>query len=144
MSFLLDTNVVSEMVKPRPDPGVVRWLEEADEDRVFLSVVTMAELRFGISRLPAGRRRSGLQAWLHEDLLQRFAGRILRIDSEIALTGGDVMAECAAAGHGIEAMDALIAATARVHELELVTRNTGDFETAMIPLCNPWAGERSA
>ncbi len=144
MSFLLDTNVVSEMVKPRPDPGVVRWLMEIDEDRVFLSVVTLAELRFGIARLPAGRRRSSLQAWLQGELLPRFAGRILTIDSEVALTGGDVMAECAAVGRAIEAMDALIAATARVHELELVTRNTGDFVASMIPICNPWSGERSA
>ena len=141
MSFLLDTNVVSEMVKPRPDPGVAEWLAGIDEDRVFLSVVTLAEIRFGVARLPAGRRRQSLQDWLHGELLPRFDRRIMPVDNDIALTWGDVTAECAAAGHAIEAMDGLIAATARVHSLELVTRNSRDFEAAMITVHNPWSGE---
>ncbi len=138
MSFLLDTNVVSELVKPRPDPGLVEWLAERDEDQVFLSVVTLAELRYGIARLPVGRRRRSLQEWLRGELLQRFDGRILPVDNDIALTWGDVTAECAAVGRPIEAMDALIAATARVRALELVTRNTRDFEAAQISIHNPW------
>lgn len=142
MTFLLDTNVVSEMVRPLPDAGVVEWLADVDEDRVFLSVVTLAELRLGIARLPAGRRRERLQAWLQTDLLPRFEGRIVPVDNEIALSWGDVTAECAAAGRPIEAMDALIAATARVHVFELVTRNTRDFELVMISTRNPWSGDR--
>ena len=138
MSFLLDTNVVSELVRPRPDPGLVEWLAEHDEDQVFLSVVTLAELRYGIARLPVGRRRQSLEEWLLGELLQRFEGRILPIDNNVALTWGEVTAECAAVGRPIEAMDALIAATARVRALELVTRNTRDFEATLISIHNPW------
>jgi toxin FitB len=139
VSFLLDTNVVSELVRPRPNPGLVEWLAERDEDRVFLSVVTLAELRYGIARLPVGRRRRSLEEWLRGELLQRFDGRILPIDDDVALTWGDVTAECAAVGRPIEAMDGLVAATARVHALELVTRNGSDFEAALISVHNPWA-----
>jgi toxin FitB len=139
VSFLLDTNVVSELVRPRPDTGLAEWLAERDEDRVFLSVVTLAELRYGIARLPVGRRRRRLEEWLHGELLQRFDGRILPVDDDVALTWGDVTAECAAAGRPIDAMDALIAATARVHSLELVTRNAKDFEAALTSVHNPWA-----
>ena len=144
MTFLLDTNVLSEMVRPQPDAGVAEWLADADEDQVFLSVVTLAELRLGIARLNVGRRRQRLDAWLRAELLPRFEGRIVRVDSGIALTWGDVTAECAAAGRPIEAMDALIAATARVHGFELVTRNTRDFEAAMISTRNPWSGAARA
>jgi predicted nucleic acid-binding protein len=80
MNFLLDTNVVSEWKKPRPDTGVVRWLSEIDEDSVFLSVVTFAELRHGIERLPAGKRRKQLDEWLRGDLPLRFEQRILPVD----------------------------------------------------------------
>jgi len=138
VSFLLDTNVISELVRPRPDPGLVEWLGECDEDRVFLSVVTLAELRYGIARLPVGRRRRSLEEWLHGELLQRFDGRILPVDDDVALTWGDVTAECAAAGRPIEAMDGLIAATARVHALDLVTRNARDFAAALMSVHNPW------
>jgi hypothetical protein len=139
VSFLLDTNVVSELVRPRPDPGLAEWLAERDEDRVFLSVVTLAELGYGIARLPVGRRRRRLEEWLHGELRQRFDRRILPVDDDVALTWGDVTAECAAAGRPIEAMDALIAATARVHALGLVTRNAKDFEATLISVHNPWA-----
>ena len=139
MSFLLDTNVVSELVRPRPDPGLVEWLAERDEDQLFLSVVTLAELRYGITRLSAGRRRRSLEKWLRDELQQRFDGRILPVDDDVALTWGDVTAECAAVGRPIEAMDGLLAATARVHALELVTRNVSDFEPALISVHNPWA-----
>lgn len=139
MTFLLDTNVVSELVRPRPDPAVVEWLTEVDEDRVFLSVVTLAELRYGIARLSDGRRRRRLHQWLENDLRQRFDGRILPVEGKIALTWGDVTAECAAQGRPIEAIDALIAATARVYAFELVTRNTTDFEATQVRLRNPWS-----
>ena len=139
MSFLLDTNVISELVRLRPNPGLVEWLAERDEDQVFLSVVTLAELRYGIARLPVGRRRRSLDEWLRGQLLQRFEGRILPVDDDVAVTWGDVTAECAAVGRPIEAMDGLIAATARVHALELVTRNARDFEAALTSIHNPWA-----
>ena len=94
-----DTNVVSEWVKPRPDAGVVQWLAEADEDRVFLSVISLAELRYGIERLPAGARRHRLEQWLSEELLLRFEGRVLSVSAAVADSWGQVMARSQAGGH---------------------------------------------
>lgn len=142
MSFLLDTNVVSEWVQSRPNEGVVAWLSGVDEDRVFLSVVTLAELRHGITRLPNGERRRKLRAWLETELQTRFEGRILAIESAIALEWGDLVAERERFGRPIGAMDAFIAATARVHDLEVVTRNARDFEGSVRGTVNPWITER--
>jgi predicted nucleic acid-binding protein len=138
MTFLLDTNVVSEWVRTRPDPGVMAWLDEVDEDRVFLSVATLAELRSGIARIPSGSRRARLEDWLGEELPARFEGRILAIDREVALIWGDVVAEREQAGRPIGAMDAFIAATARARDLTLVTRNTRDFQGSVVTVLNPW------
>ncbi|HRQ65123.1 MAG TPA: type II toxin-antitoxin system VapC family toxin [Xanthomonadaceae bacterium] len=139
MSFLLDTNVVSEWVKPRPDPGVVAWLADIDEDRVFISVVTLAELRHGIERLDDSRRRKRLDEWLHDDLPLRFEGRVLPIDAEVAHAWGWVVARREAAGRPIGPMDAFIAAIAQVHDLALVTRNESDFRTTVKTMVNPWS-----
>lgn len=139
MSFLLDTNVVSEWVKPRPDPGVVAWLAEADEDRVFLSVVTLAELRYGIARMTYGSRRRRLDEWLRDDLRLRFEGRLLSIDAAVADDWGEVIAHREAEGRPISAMDAFIAALARTHDLTLVTRNAADFERSVRAILNPWS-----
>ena len=138
MSFLLDTNVVSEWTKPRPNSGVITWLGEADEDRVFLSVATLAELRHGVERLTPGARRKKLDSWLHEELPVRFESRVLAVTAEVADEWGRVTARCEAGGRPLSAMDGLIASTAIVHSLTLVTRNTADFETALKSLLNPW------
>jgi toxin FitB len=138
MSFLLDTNVVSEWTKPQPNAGVITWLEEADEDRVFLSVATLAELRHGVERLAAGARRKQLDSWLSDELPLRFESRILPVTREVADEWGRVIARCEANGRPLAAMDGLIAATATVHGLTLVTRNTSDFEAALKSLLNPW------
>jgi predicted nucleic acid-binding protein len=138
VSFLLDTNIVSEWARPHPNAGVVAWLADADEDRVFVSVVTLAELRHGIERLAAGRRRNRLEEWLSDDLPLRFEGRILPIDPAIADAWGKVVARRESNGRPVAIMDAFIAATAEVHELTLVTRNTADFEQSVGSLLNPW------
>lgn len=138
MNFLLDTNVVSEWTKPRPDAGVAQWLATVDEDRVYLSVVTLAELRFGVERMPAGVRRDRLDRWLSEELPGRFEQRIVVVTSELGDLWGKLMARGHSVGRPIGAMDALIAATAVAHELTLVTRNIADFEAMDIPLVNPW------
>ena len=138
MSFLLDTNVVSEWTKPRPNPGVVEWLEEVEENEVFLSVVTFAELRHGIERLPAGARRRRLDEWLSHDLPLRFEGRVVGVEGAIADEWGRLVARREARGRPISVMDALIAATAQVHSLTLVTRNTADFQASVKSLLNPW------
>ena len=139
MNFLLDTMTVSEWVKQRPNRGVIAWLAEADEDRVFISVVTLAELRHGVERMPMGTRRKRLDGWLRDELLLRFEGRVLSIDPVVADCWGQIVARCDAIGRPIGAMDAMIAATAQVHEMTLVTRNASDFEAALKLIINPWA-----
>jgi predicted nucleic acid-binding protein len=126
-------------MKPLPKPSVIRWLAEVDEDRVYLSVMTLAELRCGAERLASGTLKSRLEAWLHEELLLRFEGRILIIETAIADAWGRVMSRCSAAGKPIGVMDAFFAATAEVHALTLVTRNVSDFTASGISLFNPWS-----
>jgi predicted nucleic acid-binding protein len=138
VNFLLDTNVVSEWMKPRPNPGVVAWLAEVDEDRVFLSVITVAELRYGIETMPPGHRRKQLDEWLQEELPLRFEGRVLPVDGAVADTCGKVVASSEATGRRMGAMDAFLAATALVHRLTLVTHNTSDFQPAVKGVLNPW------
>jgi predicted nucleic acid-binding protein len=137
VSFLLDTNVVSEWTRPNPDPGVVEWLADVDEDRVFISVITFAELRHGVERLAPGKRRTQLDEWLREELPLRFERRILSVDEAVADACGAVVAHRDAIGRPIQAMDALIAATAKVHRLTVVTRNIEDFQPSVDAL-NPW------
>lgn len=137
MSFLLDTNAVSEWVKPRPNPGLIGWMELADEDRVFLSVISLAEVRYGIERLSAGARRNRLERWLRDELPLRFEGRVLPIDNKIAEAWGRTVSRSEALGRPMDAMDAFLAATAEVHRLTLVTRNVSDFPT-LKSVVNPW------
>ena len=139
MSFLLDTNVVSEWMKPRPNPGVISWLAEVDEDRVFLSVVTLTELRYGIERMAPGGKRRRLDEWLQDELLLRFEGRILGIDNAVADACGKHVARSEAIGRRMEVMDAFIAATAENYSLTVVTRNTSYFEPLVKGLLNPWS-----
>jgi predicted nucleic acid-binding protein len=138
MSFLLDTNVLSEPMKERPNPGVLAWLSRVDEDQVFVSVVSITELRFGVERLAIGKRRERLDGWLRKDLILRFEGRILPIDLRIADACGGLMARSESMGRPMEARDAFIAATAEVHGLTLVTRNTSDFEPTLKAIISPW------
>jgi hypothetical protein len=140
VSFLLDTNVVFEWVKRRPDSGIVTWLAEVDEDRSFLSVVTLAELRHGIQRLADGGRRCRLREWLGRELPLRFEGRLLPIDQPVANRWGEMVAERETTGRPIGVMDAFIAATANVHDLALVTRNERDFGSTVKDIVNPWMG----
>ncbi len=138
MNYLLDTNVVSEWVKPRPDPNVVRWLADTDEDRICLSVITFAEIRQGVEAMPAGRRREALHAWLQDELPLRFEGRILGIDLAVAGAWGGIMARGSKTGVTLGVMDGFFAATAETHALTLVTRNTRHFERLGLALLNPW------
>ena len=138
MSFLLDTNVVSEWVKPQPNSGVTAWLASVDEDRTHLSVVTLTELRYGIERMPGGHRRKRLSDWLEEELPLRFEGRILPIDTSIADLGGKMLARSETVGRRMDAMDAFLAATAEFHRLTLITRNIADFEAVLNDILNPW------
>lgn len=139
MSFLPDTNVISEWLKPQPHAGVIRWLASADEDRVSISVVTIAEVRSGLERMPKGRRRDRIATWLSEDLVVRFEGRIVPVDLAIAQEWGVVVGQARGRGLNIGIMDAFLAATARSRGMTLVTRNTRDFRGLGVEVFDPWA-----
>ena len=138
MNHLLDTNVLSEMQRPTPHLKVVGWLDAVDEDRVFISVASIADLRRGIALMDHGRRRDALAAWLANDLPARFAERILPIDHAVAEHWGDLMARSRRSGVALSVMDGFFAATALAKDLTLVTRNVKDFESFGVPLLNPW------
>jgi len=140
MNFLLDTNAISEWVRPRPDPGIAAWLDEVDEDRTYLSVITLGELRKGVERLAGGRRRDRLDEWLTSELPDRFGDRTLPVDAAIADQWGRVLARADAAGTPVGGIDALIAATAIEHGLQVVTRNAGHFRHTGVDVISPWHG----
>lgn len=140
MNLLLDTNVLSEIRRPAPSPKVLAWLDTIDEDRAFISVATIAELRRGVALLDDGRLRTALSAWLTHDLPARFADRILPIDRAVAERWGDLMAQSRRNGIALSVMDGFFAATALANTLTLVTRNVKDFAAFGVPLLNPWDG----
>jgi len=137
VSFLLDTNAISEWQKPRPDPGLTAWMDSADEEQLFLSVVTLAELRYGVERMATGGRRRRYEQWLEHELPLRFEGRVLSVSQGIADSWGRIVALCTSTGTPISAIDGLLAATAQVHGLTLVTRNVRHF-TGLRTVLNPW------
>lgn len=138
MTYLLDTNVISEWSKPRPDAGVVAWLDAAAEDALYLSVVTFGEIRLGIELLPDGRKRERITAWLDDDLAERFDGRILDVDRDIAKAWAKLIARGRALGARPPVLDAFLAATALVRGMILVTRNERDVARLEVPFLNPW------
>jgi toxin FitB len=136
--FLLDTNVISELIRPKPDPKVTKWIDATDEDLLFLSVLTLGEIRKGVMLLPRSGRRTALESWLRNDLSLRFSGRILNIDQEVADRWGQLSALTSARGANVAVIDGLLAATATEHDLTLVTRNTRDVAATGVSLWNPW------
>ena len=136
--FLLDTNIISELVKPRPDANVTAWIEDTDESLLFLSVLTLGEIRRGIAVLPQSRRRATLEAWLEKDLRARFEGRILSIDNEVADRWGLLTAAARNNGIVLPVIDGLLAATALEHNLTLVTRDTRQIPSMGVAVFNPW------
>ena len=138
MKYLLDTCVISELVKKEPNPAVVAWLDEQDEQNLFLSVLNLGELQKGISKLPDGAKKKELQAWVALDLVERFDGRILEVDLDTALAWGRLQGEAERSGEKLPVMDSLIAATATAHGLVVVTRNVRDMERCGVRVCDPW------
>jgi predicted nucleic acid-binding protein len=137
--FLLDTNIISELVKPKPEPKVVEWIETTDEELLFLSVLTLGEIRKGIGLLKDPARQVKLEAWVVGALPVRFADRILSIDKSIAERWGVLSAQAKATmNHNLPVIDGLLAATAQHHNLTLVTRNIDDVIGTGVPVFNPW------
>ena len=144
MKFLLDTCLISELVKKEPNPKVVTWLDERSESALFLSVLTIGELQKGISKLAAGTRKDELQAWVEHDVADRFEGRILEVDLETVLVWGKLQGEAEQRGERLPVMDSLIAATAKAHGLYVVTRNARDLERCQAKVFNPWSDNTSS
>lgn len=136
--YLLDTNVISELTKLRPELRVVSWFQATSEDLLYLSVFTIGEIRKGIDSLPRSNKRALLESWLANDLVLRFAGRILEVNLDIAERWGLISAQAKIAGAPLAVIDGLMAATALHYNLTLVTRNTKDVRVAGINTLNPW------
>ena len=136
--FLLDTNVISELVKPHPEANVSAWIESTDESLLYLSVLTLGGIRRGIAVLPQSRRRATLEAWLEKDLRMRFEDRILAVDQEVADRWGLLTAAARRNGIVLPVIDGLLAATALEHNLTLVTRDTGQIPSMGVSVFNPW------
>jgi len=138
--FLLDTNIISELVKSKPEPKVVEWIEATDEELLFLSVLTLGEIRKGIASLKDPARQVKLEAWAVGALPVRFANRILSIDTSISERWGVLTAQAKATiNHTLPVIDGLLAATAQHHNLTFVTRNTNHVIGTGVPVFNPWA-----
>lgn len=138
MKYLLDTCLLSETRRKVPNQGVVNWLESVDEDRLFISVVTLTEIQKGIVKLDEGPRRQAFQTWLDKDLSARFKGRILGLSQEVALEWGVLLGSNERKGEKLPLIDSLLASTAIQYNLTLVTRNTNDFGRMPVRLINPW------
>lgn len=136
MSYLLDTNVISELVRPQPDERVLAWFEQAPDRALHLSVLTLGEIRKGVEKLPDSKRRERLRLWLEQELPQWFEDRLLSVDTAVADRWGRMLAQ---AGRPVPAIDSLLAATALHHELRVVTRNKGDFPFPDLEVINPFA-----
>lgn len=138
MSHLLDTCVLCEPTRVKPSPRVLAWLREQPEESLFLSVLTLGEIRKGAALLPAGPKRRALERWLERDLPERFSGRILAVDAGAVDLWGRMIARAESNGRPLPTLDSLLAATALTHGLTLVTRNTADFAATGAELLDPW------
>ncbi len=138
MNYILDTCVVSELSKPQIHRHVMAWIKTCRNDTFYLSVLTLGEIRKGIVKLPDSRKKVELQQWFDEDLQHRFAGRILSISEHLADTWGEMQAKAELQGQKMPIIDSLIAATGKVYNYAVVTRNTGDMAASGVELVNPW------
>ncbi|MFN3884046.1 MAG: type II toxin-antitoxin system VapC family toxin [Rhodocyclaceae bacterium] len=136
--ILLDTNVVSEPLRPQPDARVIEWIDAQPLETLYLSAMTVAELRAGVALMPVGRRRDGLNDYLEKSVLPSFAGRVLPFDLACTNAYAQVLATVRRAGRGIETADAIIAAVAAANGFIVATRDASPFEAAGLTVINPW------
>lgn len=138
MSFLVDTNVVSESTRPKPNPAVLDWIAAQPEESLFISAITVGELCRGALLLPAGKKRNALLDWIENGIKADFTDRILPVDTAVMERWAHQQAAAEKSGRRLPVMDGLLAATALQHNLILATRNVADFEGTGIQLVNPW------
>ena len=136
--YLLDTNVLSELRKPRPEPRVLAFVAEQPLEALYVSAVTLAEIRFGIERVTDAGRRAELSAWLTNKVRPMFEQRVLPVSEDVMLVWRLLVEEGRKAGHTFAQPDLIIAATAAHHGLMVVTRDVSEFERAKVPVLNPW------
>lgn len=138
MNYLLDTNVISELIGRAPNQQVVDWIDSLVPETVYLSVITIGELRKGIEKLAPSRRKDDLTIWLESDLLLRFIDKVVNITVDVMLVWGELTGRLEREGKTIAAIDSLIAASVLEGNYTLVTRNETDFQFTGVPLVNPW------
>jgi toxin FitB len=138
MNYLLDTNVISELIAREPNQKVIDWIDSLDPETVYLSVITIGELRKGIEKLASSRRKDQLTTWLASDLLRRFADKMVAITIDVMLVWGELTRRLERDGKPIAAIDSLIAASVLEGQYTLVTRNEDDFQHTGVPIINPW------
>ena len=135
MSYLVDTNVISELVRPKPAKSVLAWFENIPSEALHISVLTLGEIRRGVEQMPDCARREKLRLWLEHELVDWFGTRILLVDIPVADRWGRLVAQT---GRPVPSIDSLLAATALHYELRLVTRNQKDFDYPGLEVVNPW------
>ncbi len=138
MNFLLDTCVISEVIKPEPSKKVMLWLRKHNEETFYISVLTLGEIHKGIEKSADAKRKQKLHLWVEYDLRERFRKRILPIDSQVAMIWGQVQGKTEIEGRAMPTIDGLIAATGLSYNLVVVTRNLSDMEPSGVALYNPW------
>jgi toxin FitB len=138
MNYLLDTCVISELVKKNPSPKVTTWVSKTEESKLFISVLTFGEIHKGIEKLPASKKKEKLHNWVNFELKERFKNKIITFDLQVATTWGKTQALSESAGKGMPTIDGQIAATGIYHNFVVVTRNTSDMEISGVSLLNPW------
>lgn len=138
MKYLLDTCVISELIKKTPNNNVLSWLQNQEENSLFLSALTFGEIQKGIEKAPDEIRKRKLKIWLEEDLRKRFEGKIIPIDLNVAIKWGEVQGIAEKSGQKMPTIDGLIAVSALVHHCTVATRNTSDMEASLVELLNPW------
>ncbi len=140
MNYLLDTCVISELVKHTPNENAVAWLNSTDSERIFLSVITIGEIRKGIAKLPESKKKQILTNWLLS-LVEDYRSRIYPVSLTVAENWGNIQGQAEKQGKSLSSVDSLIAATAYTYNLVIVTRNEKDFISSNVPILNPWVNK---
>jgi len=138
MNYLLDTCVISEVIRPKPKQKIINWLRSRDENDLYLSVLTIGEIYKGIEKLGDSDRRKKIQLWVEHELMRRFGDRILPVNSQVAMVWGQIQAQAEKRGWAMPTVDGLIAATGLAFNMVVVTRNVSDMEASGAVLVNPW------